>query len=232
MSVIAASIKNQQSPCGSFQRFYQTSNLYHFTMMRIQQLAPFLCMFLMAAKPAFAGNHTLNAEEMKLFRLVADDKKQLRPEAKLDPILCVVARKRAADMVARNYFGHVNPDGKGPNIIAWKAGYTLPSFYPSAKDANTIESIASGAKGASQTVILWRKSPAHRAHVFGVLPFYREQTRIGVGVARAPKTGAKTYVFISAPENLNPKPPYWVLRNPSGKAIATSGSAKKAAAMR
>jgi len=81
-------------------------------MMRLHPIALIFSIFVAAACPASAGSHTMNAEEMKLFRLATNDREQLRPEAKLDPILCRVARKRAADMVRRDYFGHVNPSGK------------------------------------------------------------------------------------------------------------------------
>jgi hypothetical protein len=53
-------------------------------MMRLHPIALIFSIFVAAACPASAGSHTMNAEEMKLFRLVTNDREQLRPEAKLD----------------------------------------------------------------------------------------------------------------------------------------------------
>jgi hypothetical protein len=65
----------------------------------------------------------------------------------------------------------------------------------------------------------------HRTHVLAEAGFFQLQTKIGVAVVFAPHTGATVFVFLSAPENLNPHPTYWVLRNPNGKAITTTGTA-------
>lgn len=185
----------------------------------------FLCLFQIAAESVSAAVHTLNAEETQLFRLVARLKEQGRPELTLDPILCVVARKRAEDMIARNYVAHVNPDGKGVNKIAKEAKYWLPDDYSAAKNGNNLESIASGPLTPAKTVGYWLESPGHRSHVLAEAGFFQLQTRIGVGVVFSPDTGATVFVFLSAPENLNPHPPYWVLRNPNRRAITTTGTA-------
>jgi hypothetical protein len=179
-----------------------------------------------------AATHKMKTSEMKLFKLVSSDASQMRPALKLDPILCQVARKRAADMIARNYFSHVNPDGNGPNQIAKKAGYVLPGNYSSDKDANNIESIASGALSPAKVLELWRSSKFHHDHLFGGTDFHRGQTRLGIGIVRKPGTSTDFYVFISAPPNLSPNPPHWVLKNPKGKIIATTGSKSTIASVR
>ena len=190
----------------------------------MMKIALFICLLWTAAEPVSAADHTMSAAEMKLFSLVERHKEQTRAELKLDPILCVVARSRAADMVARKYFSHTNRDGKGANLLVEEASYWLPDFYSELKNANSIESLASGAMTPARIVGMWKNSPMHRAHVFATNPFYREQTRIGIGIARNPKTGSSIFVFISAPENLNPSPSYWMLRNSAGVAITSTGT--------
>ncbi len=174
-----------------------------------------------------AATHQLNQDEFKLFKLISTDPQQMRPLMELDPILCRMARKRAQDMASKNYFSHVSPDGTGPNQVVTKAGYFLPSHYPKAKDANNIESIANAYTPAT-TLSAWKKSPQHHDHVLGVLPFYREQSRIGVGIVRKPGSPLYYFVFLSAPTNLNPMPPLWVLADPRGKVLTAtrSGSPK------
>ena len=71
--------------------------------------------------PASAQIHRLNSDEMSLFKRIAADAEQQRDAMTLDPILCIVARKHAADMAKRNYFGHTNPDGQGPNFLVRRA---------------------------------------------------------------------------------------------------------------
>ena len=54
--------------------------------------------------------------------------------------------------------------------------------------------------------------------------FNKEQTSIGVGVFKSKQAPYyKYYVFISAPKNLSPSPPLWILKDPKGKVIASTG---------
>src|SRR5690348_13839104 len=52
--------------------------------------------------PATAQIHRLNSDEMTLFKRIAANSGQQRDTVALDPILCIVARKRAADMANRH----------------------------------------------------------------------------------------------------------------------------------
>ena len=173
--------------------------------------------------PAAAETHTLNRDEMSLFRKISAESGQQRDTMKLDPILCLVARQRGADMARRHYFSHLTPDGKGANYLIGQAGYLLPNYYDLSRSGNNIESIGMSPGSPKQMVSLWLNSPAHRDHVLAELDFFQQQTSIGVGVFRSSKPPYnKYYVFLSAPPNaaLDPRPSN--PKNPARVTLATS----------
>lgn len=176
---------------------------------------------LISSVAAEARAHRLNTDELKLFELISKTSLQKREKAALDPILCKVARERAADMARKGYFAHVNPQGLGANYLVRRAGFLLPSYYEGSKSGNNIESLAMTTGDARQAYGLWIHSGGHRGHVLGELEFYKQQTSMGVGVFRSPQAPYyKYFVLISAPENLSPRPPLRILKSPKGKVIA------------
>lgn len=178
---------------------------------------------IVTTAPATAGIHRLSSDEMTLFQRISSNAGQQRETATLDPILCIVARQRAADMARRNYFSHTNPSGQGANFLVRRAGFVLPSHYNSALAGNNIESIGMSTGSAKEIFSLWLKSSAHRLHVLGELDFYQEQTSVGVGVFRSPRAPYYTYfVFLSAPPNAALRPRAAVLKNPKGVTIASN----------
>jgi hypothetical protein len=122
-------------------------------------------------------------QEQQIAALMASDSGQRRPSLMFHPILAQVARERAQDMVDRLYFSHTNPDGLGPNYLVRQAGYVLPGFYGTARDANNIESIAAGNPTASMTWAQWMNSDGHRRHLLGTVPFFADQIEYGIGYA-------------------------------------------------
>ena len=102
-------------------------------------------------------------------------------------------------MANSGYFSHTNLDGNGPNSLVREAGYMLPDSYGMELESNNIESIAAGYENAGDTLVAWINSPGHRTHVFGEIPFHREQVDFGVGFAFNPNSEYGFYwVFISA----------------------------------
>ena len=173
--------------------------------------------------PATAQIHQLNRDETALFKRIAADSGQMRNTVRLDPILCIVARDRAADMAKRDYFSHTNPDGHGVNFLVRRAGYVLPSYYDRSPSGNNLESIGMSTGRPQEMVSLWSKSSGHRVHVLGEVPFYRQQSSVGVGVFRSPKAPHyKYYVFLSAPPNGSLSPRSAILKNPKGVTIAST----------
>lgn len=146
--------------------------------------------------------YVLNAQEAALADLLENDPGQTRGTMQLDPILSQVARERAADMAARNYFAHTNPDGLGPNALVRAAGYTLPSWWGTVATDNFIESLAAGRSLASETWTDLLNSPSHRTHLLATDSFYRNQTSYGIGYAPSPTGAYRHYwVILTAPPN-------------------------------
>ncbi len=172
--------------------------------------------------PATARTHRLSSDEMILFKRISSNSGQQRGSVTLDPILCLVARQRAADMARRNYFSHTNPDGLAANYFVRREGYQLPTYYDPSNSGNNIESIAMGVVGPGEIFSLWLGSSAHRTHVLGEAAFYQEQRSIGVGVARSSRPPYyKYYVFLSAPPNATPRPQAVALLSPKGVKLAS-----------
>ncbi|MGI9037716.1 MAG: CAP domain-containing protein [Gemmatimonadota bacterium] len=67
-----------------------------------------------------------------------------------------VAAAHSEDMIARGYFAHTNPDGKGPG-----------ARLSAARIANTAwgENLARGTTDAGTVLDLWLNSPGHRANI-------------------------------------------------------------------
>lgn len=127
-----------------------------------------------------------NAQEQDIANRMKTDPDQQRPALNCHPILEQVARARAQDMGVRQYFGHVNPDGFGPNYLVQQAGYLLPTWYDQSPSANNIESIAAGYSTTASVWQGWMSSSGHRTHILGLHPFWAEQTDYGIGYAYVP----------------------------------------------
>lgn len=87
-----------------------------------------------------------------------------------DPHLARLARAHAADMCARGFFGHVNPEGESPVERADRLGVVHHRLA---------ENVASGQPSADSVVVDWMDSPSHRRNILtdGL-------TRSGVGRVR------------------------------------------------
>lgn len=143
---------------------------------------------------------TANSVEVEIANLARNHPQQQRAAMIYDPVLNLVARAKAIDLATRSYFAHTDPDGYGPNKAVELAGYKLPGWWGSAKDANYIESLSAGYASAQAAFDGWMGSSGHRQHVLGEVSFYAEQTRYGVGYAEVPGSPyTRYYVFVSAP---------------------------------
>jgi hypothetical protein len=151
----------------------------------------------LAIRPTVCG---LNAEEEAIAILAHEDPEQEREEMRCHQILARVARERAEDMVARDYFDPVNPDGFGPNYLVEQAGYALPDWYLQGLDANNIESIAAGSilDTPEKAWDFWLDSPGHSDHVLGESDGFADQNNYGIGYAAGGRY-EHYWVFISAP---------------------------------
>jgi uncharacterized protein YkwD len=90
------------------------------------------------------------------------------PALRFDPALARAAHAHAADMVARDYFDHVSPDGKRFSDRAAAAGY---------QGFATGENIAQGQRSAAEVMNGWMNSAGHRRNILS-----SGSNEIGVGV--------------------------------------------------
>ena len=176
------------------------------TAVPLTSCRPRLFLLLTFVAAIFGGSAvagpSVNPQEQALFDLMAGHSNQQRPFLRLDPTLCNVARARAADMAARNYFDHTDPDGHGPNWWVRNAGYALPAGYSESPSGNNIESITAGRASAGAAWDSWLDSSAHAQHVLATNSFYADQTSVGVGYVNAPGSEYTYYwVVITAPPN-------------------------------
>lgn len=94
----------------------------------------------------------------------------------MNPALRCAARNHSADMAARNFFDHTNPDGETPWDRMDKAGYGAYS--------NAGENIAAGSPDAQGTMNQWLGSDGHCANIMN--PNFQE---IGVGYSTGGQYG-------------------------------------------
>ncbi|SHM31597.1 CAP domain-containing protein [Cryptosporangium aurantiacum] len=99
-----------------------------------------------------------------------------RAQAGCEPVhadarLAAAALEHSEDMVARDYFSHMTPDGVSPWDRAKEAGYEVP----------TGENIALGQRDADAVMDAWMNSEGHRVNILNC-----GSKAIGVGVATNP----------------------------------------------
>ncbi len=122
---------------------------------------------------------------------------------KWNEILYNSAQRKAEDMADRNYFSHIDPDGNGPNYIAYKEGYIFPEYYDMSFDANNIESISAATRGTQGIGHIKRlivdsgvADLGHRIHLLGLNSFYKKHVDIGIGFAYNPDSYYKYYFVV------------------------------------
>ena len=164
-----------------------------------------VCLFAFLSLTAGLFAQSLSTQEQAIATMLSSAPLQQRAFLKLDPILEKVARARAADMAARHYFAHVNPDGVAANYLVRQAGYQLPASWSTSPTANYIESIGAGYTTPAAMWSAWMASPDHKTHLLGQQTFFAEQTSYGVGFVYNPGSQYGYYwVVITAPPQPNP----------------------------
>ena len=141
----------------------------------------FLSSMIVPAGEQQTGGGALKAEDLSalehtVFDLVNIERDAAGLEAlEWDDELAAVARAHSADMAARRFFDHINPDGVSPFGRMMNAGieYTAAS-----------ENIAAGASTAEDAMNLWMASDGHRANILDP-----DMKKIGVGVAQGGEAG-------------------------------------------
>lgn len=118
------------------------------------------------------------------------------PPLAVNKLLTSSARFRAGDMLKRNYFGHVDPDGMGPNKRALESGYPLNRNYSRDAAVNNIESISVGSPTPEKTLenlIIDAGVPnlSHRKQLLSLDQFVAAMREIGIGYVVPEKGNAE-----------------------------------------
>lgn len=100
---------------------------------------------------------------------------------KVNPDLEEAARLKAEDMVKKNYFAHVSPEGVTPWYWLGKAGYNFSAAG---------ENLAIDFSDSKDVADAWLNSPGHRANILN-----KKFTEIGVATAKGVFNGRET-VFV------------------------------------
>jgi uncharacterized protein YkwD len=104
-------------------------------------------------------------------------------------------------MARRRYFDHVDPNGRGSNILIHEAGYTLRPEWIRNKRQYNFESIAAGDTSASTALLQLIKDPGitppmHRHHLLGIDAFWADCTHGAVAFVRCAECPFKTYTVV------------------------------------
>ncbi|MFD5636431.1 CAP domain-containing protein [Streptomyces sp. NPDC127077] len=97
------------------------------------------------------------------------------PPLTADATLTTAAQAHSADMVARDFYAHISPEGGRPWDRAAAAGSTHRAIG---------ENIACGQRSPAEVVQGWMDSPGHRANILK-----RDFTHIGIGLAGGGRAG-------------------------------------------
>jgi uncharacterized protein YkwD len=131
--------------------------------------------------------------ELKIHNLVNGERQNYGlPSLQYDTNLAEIARAHSEDMVRRNFFNHVNPDGLDPTARAKASGYPCYKNFGSYYTDGIAENIDITPIGkvlgfgdvysmddiAGCCVSTWMNSPGHRQNILGS-SYYKE----GIGVA-------------------------------------------------
>lgn len=98
-----------------------------------------------------------------------------------DPLLDRAAQMHSRDMLARDFVGHVAPDGSGPTDRALAAGYRF---------GRIAENLTAGAQSAEEAVREWIESPPHRDAM--LIP---DLSDVGVGYVFAPNDSGRAVYY-------------------------------------
>ncbi|HSX43465.1 MAG TPA: CAP domain-containing protein [Candidatus Saccharimonadales bacterium] len=131
------------------------------------------------------------------------------PALELNENLAQAAQAKANDMVKRNYWSHVTPDGTQPWAFMDKAGYAFEAAG---------ENLAYGFGTSDDIVTAWMQSPEHRANILN-----KDYRDVGFATANASNFqghGPETIIvaMYGEPTNLNASP------SASGAVIQTAAS--------
>jgi uncharacterized protein YkwD len=171
---------------------------------------------LASAATTAVASATLSAQEARMVSLLNADRTALGlVPVRVDDRLMAIARARSADMIAKHYFSHTQPDGKtvftilNESHVTWFGAGEIIAWnnYPMDVTASTANR-------------QWMNSAGHKAVVISTNYNY-----VGVGLAVDTSTGKKmwTAVYLKGPDRTGA---YVTLASPTISSGATSTTRK------
>ncbi len=138
-----------------------------------------VCAVAVAAELAFLSSFSLPAYRSSLLGdivigTLADGTNAARvsnglPTLQVDPLLTQAAKEKVNDMVTKNYFAHVSPDGVTPWYWFGQVGYDFT--YAG-------ENLAVDFSDSQDVTTAWLNSPEHRANILNA-----NFTQVGIAIA-------------------------------------------------
>jgi len=127
--------------------------------------------------------YAANISVDEVFRLTNQKRQEAGlPPLKLDSVLSQAAKNKGEDMLAKDYWAHVSPDGVEPWKFFLGAGY---------KYRYAGENLARDFSNAASAVDAWMASPSHRENMLS--PKYEE---IGIAVVEGDLAGVDTTLIV------------------------------------
>jgi uncharacterized protein YkwD len=177
--------------------------------------------FVLPPAPPPDPKTLMPALEQRIAVLIADARGRIDPKAKplmIDPELSDVARKRAADMAAKNYFAHTAPNGdtSASILMAEDAtfqgmlGENMAAQHYSPATAIDVDAVA------RRIVDSWLTSPPHKENLS-----FADYNKTGVGAAVNGDTIYVTQLFatdLGLGPHVSGAPPSVVTPLPNAKA--------------
>jgi len=143
------------------------------------------------AAPDYVTNSTRTIEQRIFYYTNIERSKAGKLPYIYDSRLSDIGREDAVDMIVRNFFDHINPDGESPSDRAERHGYPTKKDYGSYYRIGVGENIAwvqhiQGTPDdiAQYIVNAWMNSPDHRENILDLNG--ADYTNLGVGVAYDP----------------------------------------------
>jgi hypothetical protein len=159
--------------------------LHPSTLVIIAFLLSFLQIFLHFLPKAGVRvlGYAANISVDEVFRLTNQKRQEAGlPPLKLDPVLSQAAKNKGEDMLVKDYWAHVSPDGVEPWKFFLDAGY---------KYRYAGENLARDFSNAASAVDAWMASPSHRENMLS--PKYEE---IGIAVVEGDLAGVDTTLIV------------------------------------
>lgn len=137
------------------------------------------------------GISNLDQVEQMILTLVNAERKKVQARDLIaEPTLLQIARGHSNDMMARNFFDHINPDGEAPgDRVATEHRQLIGGAGENIWSGSGMN-VADQQKLASLIVSHWMSSSGHRENILRP-----EYTHIGIGVSVKDKDVRATQVF-------------------------------------